>query len=80
MKQESICQSFAPWCRQIIMPTTHHTIFYRLNALPDAKPTGQSTEDNASALLAKRKNVHIIRNALQDLDSKFLYSVGLPVR
>ena len=34
----AICKS-APRSRQITMPATHHTVFYRLDALPAAKPT-----------------------------------------
>jgi len=30
----------APRSRQITTPTPHHSIFYRLNAPPDAQPTG----------------------------------------
>ena len=29
----------APRSRQITTPSTHHSIFYRLDALPDAQPT-----------------------------------------
>jgi len=32
-------KSFAPCSRQIIMSEPHHSIFYRLDAVPDAKPT-----------------------------------------
>ena len=33
-----ICMS-APRCRQITMPVPHHSVFYRLDALPAAQPT-----------------------------------------
>ena len=33
-----ICKS-APRCRQITTPAPHHSVFYRLDALPAAKPT-----------------------------------------
>jgi len=34
----AICKS-APRSRQIAMPATHHSVFYRLDALPAAQPT-----------------------------------------
>ena len=34
----AICKS-APRCRQITMPATHHSVFYRPDALPAAQPT-----------------------------------------
>ena len=34
----SICKS-APRSRQITMPAPHHSVFYRLDALPAAQPT-----------------------------------------
>ena len=34
----AICKS-APRSRQITMPTPHHSVFYRLDALPAAQPT-----------------------------------------
>jgi len=34
----AICKS-APHLRQITMPASHHSVFYRLNALPAAQPT-----------------------------------------
>jgi len=34
----AICKS-APCSRQITMPTPHHSVFYRLDALPAAQPT-----------------------------------------
>jgi len=42
----TICKLFAPHSRQIITPTPHHSIFYRLDAFPDARPKQQcqSTE------------------------------------
>jgi len=33
----AICKS-APFPRQIIMPTPHHSVFYRPNALPATQP------------------------------------------
>jgi len=35
----TICKQSAPCSRQITTPTPHHSIFYRLDALPDAEPT-----------------------------------------
>jgi len=35
----TICISLAPLFRQITTPVHHHSIFYRPDALPDAKPT-----------------------------------------
>jgi len=35
----SICKSFAPYSRQITMPVPHHSVFYRPDALPAARPT-----------------------------------------
>jgi len=35
----SIWKSLAPCSQQITMPATHNSIFYRQDALPDAKPT-----------------------------------------
>jgi len=35
---EGICKS-APRSRQITTPAAHHSVFYRLDALPDAQPT-----------------------------------------
>jgi len=35
----AICKQSAPRSRQITTPTPHHSIFYRPDALPDAKPT-----------------------------------------
>ena len=35
----TICKSSTPHSRQITMPTTHHSIFYRLDALPNAQVT-----------------------------------------
>ena len=35
----AICKS-APCPRQITMPSPHHSVFYRLDALPAAQPTG----------------------------------------
>jgi len=32
----TICRSFARFCRQISMPAAHHSIFYRLDALPQS--------------------------------------------
>jgi len=34
-----ICKLFAPHSRQITMPAPHHSIFYKLDALPGAQPT-----------------------------------------
>jgi len=34
----AVCKS-APRSRQITMPAPHHSIFYRLDALPAAQPT-----------------------------------------
>jgi len=34
-----ICKSFAPCSRPITTPAPHHSIFYRLDALPDTQPT-----------------------------------------
>jgi len=34
----SICKS-APRSRQMTMPASHHSVFYRLDALPAAQPT-----------------------------------------
>ena len=34
----TICKSFAPRSRQIAMPASCHSIFYRPDALPDAQP------------------------------------------
>jgi len=34
----AICKS-APWPRQITMPASHHSVFYRLDALPAIQPT-----------------------------------------
>jgi len=51
MKQEKMggsgyswttCKSFAPRSKQITMPASHHSIFYKPDALPDAQC--QSTE------------------------------------
>ena len=33
-----VCTS-APWSREITMPAPHHSVFYRLDALPAAQPT-----------------------------------------
>ena len=38
----TICKSFAPRFRQIITPATHHSIFYRLDALHDGQPIVQN--------------------------------------
>ena len=35
----TICKQSAPRSRQITTPTPHHSIFYRLDALPDAQLT-----------------------------------------
>jgi len=35
----TICKSFAPHFRQVTMPVTHHSAFYRPDALPAAQPT-----------------------------------------
>ena len=35
----TICKRSAPPCRQTTMPTHHHSIFYRPDALPGAQPT-----------------------------------------
>jgi len=40
----TICKSFAPCSRQIIMPAPHHSIVYRPDALNDAYQQCQSTE------------------------------------
>jgi len=37
----SIWKSFAPHFRQITRPAPHHSVFYRMDALPDAQPTGR---------------------------------------
>ena len=42
----TICKQSAPRTRQITTPTPHRSIFYRLDAAPDAQPTNQSTEGN----------------------------------
>ena len=43
----AICKS-APRSRQISTPAPHHSVFYRLDALPAAQPTvHQSTEGNS---------------------------------
>ena len=34
-----ICKSFAPYSRQITMPSPHRSILYRLDTLPDIQPT-----------------------------------------
>jgi len=34
----AICTS-APWPRHITTPASHHSVFYRLDALPAAQPT-----------------------------------------
>jgi len=39
----AVCKS-APRSRQITMPAPHHSVFYRLYALPATQPTAQSTE------------------------------------
>jgi len=39
----TMCKSFAPHCRHTTMPASHHSIFYRSDALPDEQPC-QSTE------------------------------------
>jgi len=36
-----ICKS-APRSRQITMPAPHHSVFYRLDALPAAQPTASN--------------------------------------
>ena len=35
----AICKQSAPRCRQITTPTPYQSIFYRSDALPDARPT-----------------------------------------
>jgi len=35
----TICKQSAPRSRQITMPAPHHSVFYRLDALPSAQPT-----------------------------------------
>jgi len=35
----TICKQPAPRCRQIATPTSHHSIIYMPDALPDAQPT-----------------------------------------
>ena len=35
----TICKQCAPRSREITTTTSHHSIFYRLDALPDAQPT-----------------------------------------
>jgi len=35
----TICKQYARHSRQITTTTLHHSIFYRPDALPDAKPT-----------------------------------------
>jgi len=37
----TIRKSSAPCSRQITMAEPHHSIFYRLDALPDVQPTAQ---------------------------------------
>jgi len=39
----AVCKS-APRSRQITMPTPHHSVFYRLDALPAAQPNSVSIE------------------------------------
>ena len=41
----AICES-APRSRQIIMPATHHSVFYRPDALPAAQPTASKHWSN----------------------------------
>jgi len=45
--------SFALCSRQITTPAPHHSIFYRLDAIPDAQPTESVNALKATALKAK---------------------------
>jgi len=43
----AICKS-APRPRQTTMPASHHSVFYRPDALPATQPTAQSTKGKST--------------------------------
>jgi len=45
----AICK-YAPCSRQITMPATHHSVFYRPDALPATQPTVSNSNNNSSWL------------------------------
>jgi len=47
----AICK-FAPWLRPITMPTSHHSVFYRLDALPATQPTASKHRNPFDAKLS----------------------------
>jgi len=49
--------SFAPRSRQITMPASHHSTFYRLNALPDAKPAVSTYWRQSIIILTSVKSI-----------------------
>jgi len=68
----TICKQTAPRFRQITTPTPHHSIFYRPDALPDAKPAVSNHESTTNRskrrywLTADRRVVNCMRASSHD--------------
>jgi len=56
----AICKS-APCSRQITMPTPHHSVFYRPDALPTAQPTASKHWRNTTASKHWRYKIQTIK-------------------
>ena len=81
LKQETVCGSGISWAicksaprsRQITTPAPHHSVFYRLDALPAAQPTAsrhwrQRYSKHWHKLFILALRVHSVFNTLEERD------------
>ena len=81
----TICKQSAPHSRQITTPTPHHSIFYRLDALPDAQTTvskhrrQQIVQAHNHIIISKIALISFFQKLLQNLLQQPLLLQGYPL-
>ena len=77
----AICKS-APWPRHTTMPASHHSVFYRPDALPAAQQQHQSIEGRLikeAILIRKIHNINLIRATNWDTHGTSFYKLQQPL-